>query len=91
MMKADLIDRLQKKNVALTKKQLHSIFDQIFGEMNAALWRKGDGHFVVPGFGSFTRKLRKARVGRNPRTGEEVAIPERFTITFKPYTMRPKR
>ena len=36
------------------------------------------------GFGSFRVKKKPARLGRNPRTGESVEIPEKFSITFRP-------
>ena len=42
-----------------------------------------DGKFFYPGFGTFTVKERKARTGRNPRTGDEIAIPASKTIGFK--------
>ncbi len=35
-------------------------------------------------FGIFKVKVRKGRIGRNPRTGEEVPVPERKVVTFKP-------
>jgi nucleoid DNA-binding protein len=36
------------------------------------------------GFGSFRVKKKAARTGRNPRTGENIVIPEKFTISFRP-------
>ena len=45
----------------------------------------GRGESVkIPGFGAFIHKTRKARIGRNPRTGEAVAVPERHGVRFKP-------
>ena len=41
-----------------------------------------DGVKIV-GFGTFAATKRKARVGRNPQTGEEVKIPSRWAVTFK--------
>lgn len=43
-----------------------------------------DGGIQLRNFGTFLVKLRKARVGRNPRTREEVLIPRRKTVVFKP-------
>ncbi|QEP44318.1 integration host factor subunit beta [Ectothiorhodospiraceae bacterium BW-2] len=38
----------------------------------------------IRGFGSFSPKVRPARVGRNPRTGEMVEVPEKRAVHFKP-------
>ena len=38
----------------------------------------------ISGFGTFVVKTRKGKVGRNPRTGEEVPVPDRKVIVFKP-------
>ena len=42
------------------------------------------GSVVLPGFGSFSAVERKARQGRNPRTGESLEIPASRSIKFKP-------
>lgn len=39
---------------------------------------------IITGFGTFEMKTRKAREGRNMRTGETIHIPERTALTFKP-------
>ncbi len=46
---------------------------------------KSDGEFAFPGFGVLRVTERKAREGRNPRTGEKLMIPSRKGIKFKPY------
>ncbi len=43
-----------------------------------------DRSVAIAGFGTFERKARAARVGRNPRTGEALMIPETSTVTFRP-------
>jgi DNA-binding protein HU-beta len=40
--------------------------------------------FTYPGFGTFTRKVRPARAGRHPQTGERIELPERITVAFQP-------
>lgn len=43
-----------------------------------------DGSVTIAGFGTFERKERAARVGRNPRTGESIEIPATSTVGFRP-------
>jgi len=43
-----------------------------------------EGRIELRNFGVFTVKKRKARRARNPRTGEEVMVPEKRVVTFKP-------
>lgn len=45
---------------------------------------KAGKRVTIRGFGSFTPALRKARTGRNPGTGEPIAIPAKRTVKFKP-------
>ena len=45
---------------------------------------KGDEQVKIAGFGTYKVAKRKARVGRNPRTGDKVDVPEKFVVTFKP-------
>lgn len=45
---------------------------------------KSDGSVGISGFGTFNRKIRAARRGRNPRTGQLMQIPESTTVSFKP-------
>ena len=44
----------------------------------------GGGRIEIRGFGSFSLRLRRARVGRNPRTGTPVSLPARYAPYFKP-------
>lgn len=43
-----------------------------------------DGNVAIAGFGTFERKERAARTGRNPRTGEALEIPATSTVAFRP-------
>lgn len=62
--------------------QIEQAVDTLFHSMKAALAR-GE-RIELRGFGVFAVKPRKRGVGRNPRTGQEVAIPPGKTIRFKP-------
>ena len=42
------------------------------------------GKQLIPGFGTFQMKVRAARTGRNPRTGDPIQIPATKVVTFKP-------
>lgn len=44
-----------------------------------------DGKVSLPDFGVFEAKEKPARMGRNPRTGEQVMIPARKQVSFKPF------
>ena len=50
----------------------------------ALLHWKEDERFSYPGFGTFVVRTRKARKGRNPKTGAEITIAESSTVGFKP-------
>ena len=67
---------------ALSKAQAHSAVDAMFSAIAEALAR--DESVVLPGFGTFTTKTRAARQGRNPHTGESIAIAASRAPLFKP-------
>lgn len=82
MTKAELLDAVAKSNPELTKKQVTAVVDAVFATVAGAVAK--DGNVVVPGFGTFTVRTRAARSGRNPKTGETIAIAESKTVGFKP-------
>lgn len=86
MTKADLIDQISSaqpvSDAQVTKKTVNAIIEQVFVKIQDAL--KAEGRFSYPGFGTFTRKVRAARTGINPKTKEAIQIPETTTVTFKP-------
>jgi len=44
---------------------------------------KGEGEFILPGIGKLVKQHRKARMGRNPATGEEISIPAKTVVKFR--------
>ncbi|MDK1290090.1 HU family DNA-binding protein [Pseudoalteromonas umbrosa] len=56
---------------------VNAVFDMITTELS-----KGSGEVKLSGFGNFTRRHKAARAGRNPQTGEAVAISARETANF---------
>ncbi|MFN8542993.1 MAG: HU family DNA-binding protein [Candidatus Binatia bacterium] len=80
MTKADLIDSIANK-VDLPKVQAERTVNTIFEDIIAAL-RNGD-KVNISGFGTFAVSSRKARTGRNPKTGESIQIAASKSAKFK--------
>ena len=81
MTKADLIDEVSRL-AELTRKDSEVIVETIFDSVVRSL-RAGD-KIEIRGFGSFRTRQRKARMGRNPKTGEKVEVPAKKIPFFKP-------
>ena len=84
MTKAELIDAVLKevKSADITKKAGGELVDAVFAQVKKAL--RKDKKLSYPDFGTFTVRMRKARTGRNPQTGEEIKIKASKTVGFKP-------
>jgi integration host factor subunit beta len=81
MTRSELIAGLAEDNPHLTVAEVERIVAALFDEMTDALAR---GERVeLRGFGAFTVKLRGARSGRNPRTGETVEVSQKSVPFFK--------
>jgi nucleoid DNA-binding protein len=80
MKKKDLVNELAK--VTQTKKQAAMAIEIFLGVIKRTL-KKRDKIFIS-GFGTFGIVKRKARTGRNPKTGEAVKIAAKFMPRFKP-------
>ncbi len=81
MTKADIVNRVATAT-GVTKFETEILVDGFFKTI-ADLLADGD-HLEIRGFGTFKIKKRVARMARNPKTGEEVAVDEHYTPTFKP-------
>jgi len=81
MTKSELIERVSERVPHISKKDTEVVVNTIFDSMTDAL-RSGK-RIEIRGFGSFQVKVREAREGRNPKTGEEVKIPAKRTPFFK--------
>ncbi|MEO0611706.1 MAG: integration host factor subunit beta [Pseudomonadota bacterium] len=81
MIKSELIQKLADENPNLYHRDVERIVSIVFDEISEALAR-GD-RVELRGFGAFSVKHRPARVGRNPRSGESVAIEEKWAPYFK--------
>jgi integration host factor subunit beta len=79
--KSELIAEIAEANPHLRSADVEVIVGTIFEQITRAL---SDGARVeLRGFGAFTIKHRNARTGRNPRTGEAVAVDEKVVPFFK--------
>lgn len=81
MTKSELIARIAEQNQHLTQSDAERIVSAIFNGISSAL---SDGRRVeLRGFGVFSVRARKARAGRNPRTGEKVSVESKNVPFFK--------
>ena len=83
MNKEELIKKLAQKNNTHNN-EMKEIIDSMFNTIREELINGND--ISIVGFGSFTIKKRKARVGRNPNTGEVIQLPELETPFFNAST-----
>ncbi|MFL2655945.1 MAG: integration host factor subunit beta [Alphaproteobacteria bacterium] len=81
MTKSELIMRMAEQNPHLYQRDIERIISTILDEITSALAR-GD-RVELRGFGAFSVKKRNARIGRNPRTGESVAVDTKIVPYFK--------
>jgi len=80
MTKADLIDSVANK-MDVPKQKAEEIVNGVFDDIVAAL-KNGD-KVNISGFGTFSVSHRKARTGRNPKTGETIQIASSRAAKFK--------
>lgn len=81
MTRTELIEKMATE-LDISRKQASETIEWVFGAIIDSL--KEDNRFSSSGFGSFTVNTRKAREGRNPRTGEKIMVPPRKSIKFNP-------
>jgi integration host factor subunit beta len=79
--RSELIAKLAAKNPALYHRDIERLVGTILDEIGGALER-GD-RVELRGFGAFSVRERKARLGRNPRTGASVEVSEKKVPFFK--------
>jgi len=80
--RSDLVARLADRFAQLTQRDTEFAVKTMLDAMTHALAR---GHRIeIRGFGSFSVNRRPPRIGRNPRSGEQVTIPEKLAPHFKP-------
>ncbi|MEM9780907.1 MAG: integration host factor subunit beta [Pseudomonadota bacterium] len=81
MIKSELVQKIAEEHQHLYQRDVERIVSTVFEEITSALER-GD-RVELRGFGAFSVKTRDARMGRNPRTGASVPVPEKRVPFFK--------
>jgi len=82
MTKSELIERLAGEQTHLSQADVELAVRCILDQLSRAL---ADGERIeIRGFGSFSLHFRPPRMGRNPKTGEPVALPGKYVPHFKP-------
>jgi integration host factor subunit beta len=81
IVKSKLLNQLKKSYPNFLKKDLEKVVSVVLDEIKQAL-KRGD-RVELRGFGIFSTNIQKARISRNPKTGEKVNTPEKKTIHFK--------
>lgn len=76
--KSQVIDQVSKK-VDLAKKQVVNVLENLV----ALAYREAKNTFTLPGLGKLVLVNRKARMGRNPQTGEAIKIPAKRVVKFR--------
>jgi len=80
MTKADIVNTLKEK-IGFSNIETHETVDLIFELMKQSL--ESEKQVKISGFGNFNVKSKKVRPGRNPQTGEPIAISPRKVLGFK--------
>ena len=80
MTKSQIVAHLAEK-VEIPKKTAAAVLEELV--TLATKQAKSSGQFVVPGLGKAVKANRKARMGRNPQTGEAIKIPAKTVVKFR--------
>jgi len=73
--------RAMAEKLELTNKQISAFFDLL--SETAVKETKKNGEFTIPGIGKLVKAERKARLGRNPQTGETIKIKAKTVVKFR--------
>lgn len=80
MTKADIVDKIAS-GTGVTKLETEAIVEGFFSTVIDSL--KNGNNIEIRGFGTYKVKKKNARQARNPKTGEQVFVPEHYVPTFK--------
>ncbi|MFP2964224.1 integration host factor subunit beta [Myxococcus sp. 1LA] len=80
MTRSELIERIVERAPHVPRREVEAIVHAVFEEMAQAL--VAGRRIELRGFGVFVVRTRRARTGRNPKTGQRVSVPARRTLSF---------
>jgi integration host factor subunit beta len=81
MIKSELVLKIAERNPHLYHRDVETIVNTVLLTITDAM-KTGD-RVELRGFGAFSAKQRRARTGRNPRTGEQVSVDQKLAPAFK--------
>tara|TARA_Y100001970_G_scaffold211496_1_gene258203 strand:+ start:200 stop:490 length:291 start_codon:yes stop_codon:yes gene_type:complete len=81
IVKSDLLKQLSDSYPNFLKKDLKKFLDVVLNEIKHSLYKRE--RVELRGFGVWSPHTQKARISRNPKTGEKVNTPEKKTVHFK--------
>ena len=82
MTRAELIHRIARKQSHIDARDVELAVKVLLDQMATCL--TGGGRIEIRGFGSFSLRLRRARIARNPTTGTPMSLPARYAVHFRP-------
>ena len=82
MIRSELVTHLAAENSGLTVRDIEAIVECFFDDIIEQL--AANGRVELRGFGTFSTRARDGRTGRNPRTGDAVAVASKRVPYFKP-------
>jgi len=82
MIKSELVELISEENPHLFQRDVERLVSTVFDEISLAM--SSGRRAELRGFGAFSVKHRNSRFGRNPRTGIQVEVKEKFVPFFKP-------
>ncbi len=82
MTKADIIENVYEKLGVYSKKEASQLVELVFETLKETL-ASGE-KLKISGFGNFVVRPKQKRIGRNPKTGDQITITARRVLTFKP-------
>jgi integration host factor subunit alpha len=77
------------REVGLSRNESSDLVESVLGHVSDAL--VGGDNVKISSFGTFSLRDKKARIGRNPKTGQEVPITPRRVLTFRPSHLMKER
>ena len=82
MTKTEIVDKVNEK-LGFSKKDCADVVESLFEIIKDILENGLDTKIKISGFGNFVVRQKKARIGRNPHTGQSIEISARKVLTFK--------